>query len=74
MSAVARRAGMVGTLASRELRALEDAGYVARGRDRSDGRAVMVSITGKGRDAYRRLRAASVEAASEALAGWRPTS
>ena len=29
------------------------------------------SITGKGRDAYRRLRAASVEAASEALAGWR---
>ena len=44
---------------------------MARGRDRSDGRAVMVSITGKGRDAYRRLRAASVEAASEALAGWR---
>jgi DNA-binding MarR family transcriptional regulator len=31
----------------------------------------MVSITGKGRDAYRRLRAASVEAASEALADWR---
>ena len=36
VSAVARRAGMVGTLASRELRALEDAGYVARGRDRSE--------------------------------------
>ena len=71
VSAVARRAGMVGTLASRELRALEHAGYVARGRDGSDGRAVVVSITGKGRDAYRRLRAASVEAAGEALAGWR---
>ena len=37
----------------------------------ADGRAVVVSITGKGRDAYRRLRAASVEAAGEALAGWR---
>ena len=44
---------------------------MARGGDGSDGRAVVVSITGKGRDAYRRLRAASVEAAGEALAGWR---
>ena len=61
---------MVGPLASRELRALQDAGYVARGTDRSDGRVVVVSITAKGRDAYRRLRAASVEAAAEALAGW----
>ena len=31
---------------------------------------MVVSITAKGRDAYRRLRAASVEAAAEALAGW----
>jgi DNA-binding MarR family transcriptional regulator len=62
---------MVGTLASRELRSLEQAGYVARAADGSDGRVVVVSITAKGRDAYRRLRAASVEAAAEALAGWR---
>jgi len=71
VSMVARRAGMVATLASRELRALERAGYVARGRDGSDGRAVVVSISAKGRDAYRRLRAASVDAAAAALAGWR---
>jgi len=71
VSAIARRAGMVGTLVSRELRALEVAGYVARGADGSDGRAVLVSITPKGRDAYRRLRAASVESTAEALAGWR---
>ena len=71
VSVVARRAGMVGTLASRELRSLERAGYVARSADGSDGRVVVVSITAKGRDAYRRLRAASVEAAAEALSGWR---
>jgi DNA-binding MarR family transcriptional regulator len=71
VSTVARRAGMVGTLASRELRSLERAGHVARGADGADGRAVVVSITAKGRDAYRRLRAASVAAAADALAGWR---
>ena len=71
VSAVARRAGMVGPLVSRELRGLERAGYVARRADGSDGRVVVVSLTPRGRDAYRRLRAASVEAAAEALAGWR---
>jgi DNA-binding MarR family transcriptional regulator len=71
VSAIAHRAGMLGTLVSRELRALEAAGYVARAADGSDGRAVLVSITTKGRDAYRRLRAASVESTGEALAGWR---
>ncbi len=71
VSVVARRAGMVGTLVSRELRGLEQAGYVARAADGADGRAVLVSITPEGRDAYRRLRAASVQAAGTALAGWR---
>jgi DNA-binding MarR family transcriptional regulator len=71
VSDVARRAGMVATLASRELRALEHAGFVTRTAFRADRRVVEVSITAKGRDAYRRLRAASVEAAGEALSGWR---
>ena len=62
---------MVGTLVSRELRGLEGAGYVARRSDGSDGRAVVVSITPRGRDAYGRLRSASIEAAAEALTGWR---
>ena len=70
VSALARKAGMVPTLASRELRVLEAAGYVARTTDGADARAVAVSLTAAGREAYHRLRAASVEAADEALAGW----
>jgi DNA-binding MarR family transcriptional regulator len=70
VSVVARRAGMVAALASRELRQLEAQGFVSRRPDRADGRAVVVSITAKGRDAYRRLRAASVAAAGDALADW----
>ena len=46
-------------------------GFVTRSADGSDGRAVVVAITAKGRDAYRRLRAASVAAAGDALAGWK---
>jgi DNA-binding MarR family transcriptional regulator len=71
VSIVARRAGMVAPLASRELRQLERQGFVHRRTDGSDGRAVVVTITPKGRDAYRRLRAASVAAAADALAGWK---
>jgi len=71
VSLVARRAGMVGPLASRELRRLEQQGFVIRRADGSDGRAVVVAVTAKGRDAYRRLRAASVAAAGDALAGWK---
>ena len=71
VSSIAHRAGMIGTLASRELRALEAAGYVVRTADGADGRVVVVSITASGLDAYHRLRAASVAAAGDALAGWK---
>jgi DNA-binding MarR family transcriptional regulator len=70
VSALARRAGMVATLASRELRSLEAAGYVERTPDDEDARAVAVSVTASGREAYHRLRAASVEATADALADW----
>ena len=70
VSLIARRAGMVGPQASRELRALEAAGYVERTTDGTDRRAVVVSINAKGTDAYLRLRDASVAAAGRALAGW----
>ncbi len=73
VSVLARRAGMVAPLASRELRHLEQQGFVTRAADGADGRAVVVAITPKGRDAYRRLRAAAVAAASDALAGWKAT-
>ena len=71
VSVVARRAGMVAPLASRELRQLEEHGFVTRSTDGSDRRVVVVAVTAKGRDAYRRLRAASVAAAGDALAGWK---
>jgi DNA-binding MarR family transcriptional regulator len=70
VSLIARRAGMVGPQASRELRSLEAAGYVERTTDGTDRRAVVVSINAKGTDAYLRLRDASVAAAGRALAGW----
>jgi DNA-binding MarR family transcriptional regulator len=73
ISVVARRAGMVAPLASREVRGLEQQGFVTRTADGTDGRVVVVTITAKGRDAYRRLRAASVAAASDALASWKAT-
>jgi DNA-binding MarR family transcriptional regulator len=71
VSLVARRAGMVGTLASRELRSLESAGYIERRASDDDGRGVVVSITPAGHQAYGDLRIASVAAAADALAGWK---
>ena len=62
---------MVGTLVSREIRVLEKAGFITRATDGSDGRAVILSLTASGRDAYGRLRQASVEATGKALATWR---
>jgi len=70
VSAIAHKAGMVPTLASRELRSLEAAGFVERTIDGADARAVAISLTPAGREAYHRLRAASVEAAADALAEW----
>ena len=67
---IARRAGMVGPQASRELRSLEAAGYVERTTDDRDRRAVVVSISTKGSDAYLRLRDAAIAAARRALAEW----
>lgn len=70
VSTIARRAGMLATLASRELRALEVAGFVERMVDGADGRAVAVSLTPAGGEAYHRLRTASVAAAADALSSW----
>ena len=63
---------MVAPLASRELRRLQTEGFVDPGRRRvRRARGRGRPITAKGRDAYRRLRAASVAAAVDALADWK---
>ena len=65
VSAVARRAGMVGDAGRvASCACSKTPGYVARAPTAPTAGVVVVSITGKGRDAYRRLRAASVEAAA----------
>src|ERR1700722_12810019 len=71
VSLLARRAGMVVTLTSRELRSLEASGYIARRTSDEDGRVVVVSITPEGREAYSNLRVASVAATADALAEWK---
>jgi DNA-binding MarR family transcriptional regulator len=71
VSLIARGAGMVATLASRELRSLEASGYVERSSSDDDGRVVVVSITPKGQEAYANLRVASIAAAADALADWK---
>jgi DNA-binding MarR family transcriptional regulator len=73
VSAIAHQAGMVPTLASRELRSLQAAGLVERTVDGADARAVAISLTPAGREAYHRLRAASVQAAADALGEWSAT-
>jgi len=70
VSVIARRAGMVPTLASRELRSLEAAGYIVRRPDDDDGRVVVVTLTPNGKEVYGNLRRASVAATADALAGW----
>ena len=55
---LSRAAGMDAASTGRQVRRLEELGYVERAPDESDGRVVTVSITDAGRDA--RLRIADV--------------
>ncbi|MEE1757237.1 MarR family winged helix-turn-helix transcriptional regulator [Streptomyces sp. SP18CS02] len=55
---------------SRQLRALEDLGLVAREPDPADGRASLVRLTDEGRTRFRRVRDARRERYVRKLAGW----
>ncbi|WP_425281808.1 MarR family winged helix-turn-helix transcriptional regulator [Streptomyces ficellus] len=55
---------------SRQLRALEDLGLVARDPDPADGRASLVRLTDEGRDRFRRVRDARRARYRRKLAGW----
>jgi DNA-binding MarR family transcriptional regulator len=57
---------------TRQLRQLEQAGYVTRVPDPDDGRAQRVEITDAGRAAYERVREASRRGIEMALADWSP--
>ncbi|MGY2003336.1 MarR family winged helix-turn-helix transcriptional regulator [Blastococcus sp. SYSU DS1024] len=69
-SALAALAGVDGSVASRQLAALERAGYVHRRPDPRDGRAALFRLTGQGVRALATSRALRGEWALTALAGW----
>lgn len=58
------------SVVSRQLRALEDAGFVRREADPADARAALVSPTATGRQALLETRTLRASVLREALAGW----
>ena len=69
-SALAVRAGVDVSVASRQLAALERAGYVERRPDPDDGRASLMHLTDGGARALAVTRALRTEWAAAALADW----
>ncbi|MBB3085168.1 MarR family winged helix-turn-helix transcriptional regulator [Geodermatophilus sabuli] len=69
-SALAARAGVDVSVASRQLAVLERSGYVARRADPDDGRASLMYLTEAGAAALAGTRALRAEWAQTALAGW----
>ncbi|WP_374194805.1 MarR family winged helix-turn-helix transcriptional regulator [Streptomyces sp. VRA16 Mangrove soil] len=55
---------------SRQLRALEDLGFLSREPDPADGRAWLVSLTERGRENFRQVRDARRMRYVRQLAGW----
>jgi DNA-binding MarR family transcriptional regulator len=69
-SALAARAGIDVSVASRQLAVLERAGYVERHPDPRDGRATLLRITPQGSEALAATRAVRADWALTALSGW----
>ena len=58
------------SVVSRQVRSLEDAGFVHRQTDPHDARAALVSATDAGRDAFERTKQQRTEVLDEVLAEW----
>jgi DNA-binding MarR family transcriptional regulator len=69
-SSLAAQAGVDVSVASRQVAALERAGYVERRPDPSDGRASLFRLTPAGSDALAATRAERAHWAAAALSGW----
>ncbi|TKJ28519.1 MarR family transcriptional regulator [Blastococcus sp. CCUG 61487] len=69
-SALASRAGIDVSVASRQLAALERSGYVDRRPDPRDGRASLFFLTPRGEQALAGARAVRADWALGALSGW----
>ncbi|MDT0274683.1 MarR family winged helix-turn-helix transcriptional regulator [Blastococcus goldschmidtiae] len=69
-SALAARAGIDVSVASRQLAVLERSGYVERHPDPRDGRATLLRLTPQGAEALAATRAMRADWALAALSGW----
>lgn len=58
------------SVVSRQVRSLEEAGFVVRQTDPQDARAALVSATEAGREAFERTKQARTEVLDEVLRGW----
>jgi DNA-binding MarR family transcriptional regulator len=58
------------SVVSRQVRSLEEAGFVQRQSDPQDARAALVSATDSGRQAFERTRQQRIEVLDEVLAEW----
>jgi DNA-binding MarR family transcriptional regulator len=67
---LARECSMDPAAAGRQVKALEDEGLVARDGSGDDARVVMVQLTERGADVYRRIVAVRVQHTADVLAEW----
>ncbi|MEA2124503.1 MAG: hypothetical protein QOI80_1285 [Solirubrobacteraceae bacterium] len=70
ISEIARRLAVDLSVASRQVAALVDAGYVTRERDERDGRASVIALTPAGRKVLRRSHERMVDAFAAVLGDW----
>jgi DNA-binding MarR family transcriptional regulator len=70
ISEIARRLAVDLSVASRQVAALAEAGYVTRERDAEDGRAQVIAVTPTGRRVLRDSHRRMVDAFADVLADW----
>ena len=70
LSELAHHTHMLPSALSRQIKLLEDGGFIDRSVDRDDARVSVVRVTSKGRDAHRRIRKANEDLLAHQLAGW----
>lgn len=70
LGALARECSMDPAAAGRQVRALEEDGFVERRAVDGDGRVTVVGLTEQGRDVYRRIVAVRTAHMSDVLSSW----
>lgn len=71
-SEIAERQGVHPSLITRQLKELEELGYVKVAQDPADGRAWLVSLTGRGKAEVRKLQRTGIDRFASFVADWDP--